>query len=54
MDFEKNTARMLMKIYHEEEAAKILEKIADTYEDTEVWELLAKMLRPYRQTGRGL
>lgn len=49
MDFEKNTARMLMKIYHEEEAAKILEKIADTYEDTEVWELLAKC---YDRTGR--
>ena len=45
MDFEKNTARMLMKIYHEEEAAKILEKIADT----EVWELLAKC---YDRTGR--
>ena len=42
MEFEKNAAQMLMKIYHEEEASKILEKIVNTYEDTEACVLLAK------------
>ena len=47
--FEKDIARMLMQIYHEEEAAEILEEIEEEAADTEVYELLA---RCYDHTGR--